>query len=120
MIRFNFYNDRSPAGSLPDVLSEKLKARGLVSPEGQHLISFCGMQIDSDGINIFLPRSSKVDYIDNQSQIKIASQLMLSIERYGRESLNAIDQMDEGQGIIGIDQLSLIKALLVDYRNNGI
>lgn len=120
MPHFHFYNDRVHAETLPIHLRDGMQERGLISTDGYHLVSFCGMQADSSGINIFLPRSCEIKQKNYRAQIKIASQLMQSIERYGRESSTAVDPMDEGDGIKGLEQLGLIKALLVDYRNNGL
>ena len=120
MQHFYFYNDRTPADALPLHLKEIMAGRGLISTDGHNLVSFCGMQVDSNGINLFLPRSCEIEHKNYPTQIKIASQLMQSIERYGRESSTAVDPMDDGDGITGLEQLSLIKALLVDYRNNGL
>jgi hypothetical protein len=117
---FNFYNDRVPVEILPAAQRPKMYEQGLVSNEGRHLISFCGMQSTPSGINIFLPRSCDAERHNHSDQIKIASQLMQAIERYGRETSTTVDQMDEGDGRKGLEQLSLIKSLLIDYRENGL
>jgi hypothetical protein len=97
-----------------------MQAQGLISVDGNQLVSFCGMLTDSNVINIFLPRSSVIKRQDQRAKIKIASQIMQSIERYGLESATSVDLMDEGEGVIGVEQLSLIKSLLIDYRNYGL
>ena len=111
------YSDRALLSELPKHVSEEIRQRGLTLNGTIEKVSFVGVLIQEEGTCVFLPRSVKCDITD---QLALASNTLKAVEKYGRESETSEYILDEGDGRKSLNQLSLIVALLDDFRQNGI
>ncbi len=117
-ITLSFYHDRTPLTELPTTLSNILLKNGLSGYQGikSH---FCGLIINEQVANIFLPRGSVLPKSKKEG-VKLAALLMKAIKLYTAEHTNHLPLTDEGDDLIGTTQLTLIIKLLDDFLNNGL
>ena len=116
----NLYLDCSPLVDLPEAIQAEVSQHNLVSNIGGPKVSFCGMLRNKNEVSIFLPRATKLQGLGMVEKISIASDLLRAVELYGRQSKTAVHISDEGEGRVGVSQLSLIRRLLLSYRQNGL
>lgn len=112
------YSDRALLSELPEHVAKEIRHRGLVINGVTEKISFVGIMVHEKETSVFLPRS--VQSKTKGMQLTLASDTLKAVEKYGRESKASVDIMDEGDGRKSLNQLSLICALLDDFRQNGI
>jgi hypothetical protein len=112
-----FY-DRVKLSALPYNIAREIKRRGLVSSGKVERVSFVGIIMLDETSCVFLPRSTRPDF--QEQQLSFASKMLKAVEKYGRESETRVDLNDEGDGAQNLNQLSLIRDLLDDFRQNGI
>ncbi len=118
MISPEIYFDRALLSSLPDHLAKEIKRRELILGNKVKKVSFVGMLVVNDSTCVFLPRSVKNDI--QEQQLSLASNTLKAVTKYGKEEKKNIDIMDDGDGRLGLGQLSIIFELLDDFRQNGI
>lgn len=116
----DLYLDSSPVSDLPENIADEIIRRNLVASRDKAKVSFCGMLNMHGAISIFLPRSIDHKGILGEEKITVASSLLKAVEIYGRQSKTAVHISDEGEGRSGITRLSLIRQLLLGYRQNGL
>ena len=115
-----FYLDRCSLSELPADVATAVASKRLTLQGDLQRVSFVGVILNNDSVNIFLPRSSILPSGKAQGH-QVASSVMLAIEKYGRSSEKTlINQVDEGSGYKNIAQLTLLKELLTDFIQNGI
>ena len=114
------YRDREPVSGLPEAIANEISRRELVSGQNIKKVSFCGMISMNSEISVFMPRSSDFDSSSEVEKTALASALLKAVELYGRESKTAVNISDEGDGRQGVQKLSLIRELLVSYRQTGL
>lgn len=119
-ISFSFNNDKSPSSELEFNVVQDLRDMGVISTTGRKLVSFCGLLIQKNVINVFMPRGIALSTLPHNKKIELSSSLMRAIEKFGRESKTSIDSKDEGRGIINSGSLSRVKYLLDDFLKNGL
>jgi hypothetical protein len=112
------FTDRALLSALPDNIAEEIRLRELISNGKVEKVSFVGILILDNRSYVFLPRSTKFDV--QEQQLALASNMLKAVEKYGRESETRVDINDEGDGRKNLNQLSLIRSLLDDFRRNGI
>ena len=116
----NFFLDRCFLSELPSEVATAVASKGLTLQGDSERVSFVGVILNNDSVNIFLPRSSILPSGKAQTY-QVASNVMLAIEKYGRSSAKTlINQVDEGSGYKNLAQLTLLKELLTDFIQNGI
>ena len=114
------YRDREPVSGLPEAVANEISRRELVSGQSVKKVSFCGMLAMDSEISVFMPRSSDFDSSSEMEKIALASALLKAVELYGRESRTAVNISDEGDGRQGVQKLSLVRELLMSYRQTGL
>jgi len=115
-----FFSDRCFLFELPSDVATLIASKGLMLQGDLERVSFVGVILDHDNVNIFLPRSSILPSGKAQ-RYQVASNVMLAIEKYGRSSAKTlINEVDEGRGYKNLAQLTLLKELLTDFIQNGI
>lgn len=115
-----FFLDRCFLSELPSEVADAVDSRGLAMRGEQKKVSFVGVILTNDTLNIFLPRSSVVPSCKTQ-KFQVASNVMLAIEKYFRSSSKTlINQSDEGNDHKHLMQLTLLKNLFLDFIQNGI
>ncbi|UYZ84704.1 LlaJI family restriction endonuclease [Entomomonas sp. E2T0] len=116
-----FYNDSMHSNKLPKSLLERMQSLDLIrGKKSDKTVCFCGIIIIKKEIHLFLPRSISLDNKDLKAKKKLAANFIQSIEKYGKQSKTKVDLQDDGEGRIGLIQLSLIKTLLKDYQDYGL
>jgi hypothetical protein len=115
-----FYLDRCFLSELPKEIASAMESLGLILQGEVKRISFVGVILIYDSVNVFLPRSSVLP-LGKINKYQVASHVMLAIEKYGRSSdKTLVNQSNEGLGHKNMTQLTLLKDLLADFMQNGI
>jgi hypothetical protein len=118
--KINFYNDKSPSVEFEPELLAILLMKGLVSNSGRKLVSFCGFIIRDNTVNIFLPREILIYNYDINEKLAMAADLMRGIDKYGKNSKTSINSNENGDNVINLGSLSLIRYLFDDYARRGL
>jgi LlaJI restriction endonuclease len=118
--KFSIYLDKSSAFELPREVFNELSRRELILQEGNQKISFCGLLMVNKRINVFLPRASEFEDLSESQRVDVSATILKAIEKYGRDKNTKVDLKDEYDGNVGLSQLSLIRRLIEDFRQDGI
>ncbi len=118
--KINFYNDKSTSLILDGELVNRLSMKGLISKEGRKLVSFCGVIVLQNSINIFLPREVSLENYLFKEKLAMAAELMRGVEKYGKKSKNSIWGDGGGETSINLDSISLFRYLFDDYTKRGL
>lgn len=115
-----FFNDKSPSLGLDSELLSTLLMRGLVSNVGRKLVSFCGIIALKDTLCVFLPREVLLKDYNYNEKLAMAADLMRGIEKYGKNSKTSINDNENGESVLNLDSLSLIRYFFDDYSKRGL
>lgn len=118
-IELKLHLDRSSSHQLSSDLLSELKRNNSLSENNPFRVSFCGIVMIKDEINIFLPRSSNIVGLSYPEQISIAAVSIKAVEKYGRDKKHELIK-DQPDNDVGLGSLTIIKQLLDDYIRNGI
>ncbi|MFT7687149.1 MAG: hypothetical protein ACI9FB_002501 [Candidatus Azotimanducaceae bacterium] len=114
MANIVYFCDRDEVNALPSDLAKLMKHLGLIAPD-QKNIHYCGFVSWQEGIAAFMPRNSILKSLGHHN----AFHLLQALSRYYLGKSSGISQGQENE-LIGKDSLSLVHALIEDYRVNGL
>lgn len=118
-IELNLYTDRVLVGLLPEHLKEVMLANGVIQ-SGDNKVSFCGVVVSGQGVNVFFPRNSSLPHSGTKSCFRLSASLIRAIYRYTQDRSSVIEALEDGEGWFGHHKLALISGLLEDYCANGL
>lgn len=105
-------HDRIELCGLPEDIQSMLLSNGLVTNSGKK-VSFCGLIKTINNCFIFFPRQS---YCDGKS----VPDLFSAIRKYSEHSNRMLLSDDEGDHLVGQNELNLVAEILSDFHTNGI
>lgn len=111
------HEDRCAVSALPPAVCQALEAEKVLLPE-QGRLDFCGMVMQADRTDIFLPRNS--GNVPDSAAKSEGAALMRAIHKYAQKRDRTTFSDGAAERILGNSFLSLAFTLLTDFSEHGL
>ncbi|NRQ43609.1 LlaJI family restriction endonuclease [Rheinheimera sp. YQF-2] len=112
------FEDRTPVAGLPAPVAALIQSHDLTTSSGDK-VSFCGVLIAKNSLNLFVPRNSARS-VNGEDQQYLTPLMMHALRKYHHRFKSGLTNNDNGIGFVGTEKLSLVYQLLEDYQKFGI
>ncbi|QII37380.1 LlaJI family restriction endonuclease [Rouxiella badensis] len=116
-MNINLHEDRCLVSSLPEQVLTVLYSENLLGND-QYKLDFCGMVMQDNRVDIFLPRNSgTISHLDQQ---KTSASLIRAIHKYTQNKDRSLFSEGASERLVGDSFLALAFTLFSDYVEHGI